>query len=93
MRTPKEVKAEIAKLKKMKPTVRRTSMFGDNHHDAIEAQIEVLTDNLDTDAIWALQDDGDWTEGVREQAERARDWMDGDEPMAPSEEWKELVIK
>ena len=49
MRTGKEIAAEIAKLKKMKPDVRKTSMFGDNHHDAIDAQVDVLERKLTLD--------------------------------------------
>ena len=94
--TQKQINAEINKLKKMKPTVRMTSMFGDNHHDAIDAQIEVLEDGgilLDSDACYDKEEEGEWTESVRSAAVAALDWMNGDEPMAPSEDWESLVIK
>ena len=42
MRVKKQIDKEIAALKKMKPNVRRSSAFGDNHHAAIDAQIDVL---------------------------------------------------
>jgi hypothetical protein len=94
--TEKQIKAEIKKLKKMKPSVRMTSMFGDNHHDAIDAQIEVLEDwgfFFDYDAIYNKEEEGEWKENVRSAAIAALDWMNGDEPMAPSEDWESLVIK
>lgn len=96
--TQKQIDSEIAKLKKMKPRVRRTSAFGDNHHNAIDAQVEVLTSRLSEMAIYDRSDDGTgdelnedkWRENVRESALEARRWMDGDEPHPPSHNWKEL---
>jgi hypothetical protein len=49
MRTDKEIKAEIEKLKAIKPKVRRYTVFGDNHWAAIDAQIEVLANRIDQD--------------------------------------------
>jgi hypothetical protein len=94
--TQKQINAEIKKLKKMKPTVRMKSMFGDNHHDSIDAQIEVLEDGgvlLDTDAIYDKEEEGEWKENVRGCALDALDWMNGDKDETPSSEWESLVIK
>lgn len=93
MRTPKEVNEEIIKLEEMKPGVRETSAFGDNHHDAIDAQIDVLEDNLTNDEIFDREDCGDWAENVRMAATDARDWFDGDKDEPPSEDWKSLYTK
>jgi hypothetical protein len=92
--TPKAIKAEIALLEKMKPHVQHFSMFGDDNHEKIDAQIEVLRDNLDQDDI-----DEQWGEGekdmeIRMSAERAMNWRDGEnneEP--PSEGWMILAKK
>ena len=92
MRTPKQVKDEIQKLKSIKPTVRPTSFFGDNHHDAIDAQIEVLEDLLDEDEIYHKEDDEEWTESVRGAACEAYEWLHGNKKESIADEWKELVI-
>ena len=49
--TKKQVAAEIATLEKLKPRVRPSSMFGDDHHAAIDAQLVVLRERLDSDEI------------------------------------------
>ena len=90
--TQAEVEAEIKKLKEMKPKVRETSYFGDNHHDAIDAQIEALEDDLDTDDCYDREENGDWAENVRSAAVDAIDWRDGDKDEQPSLEWKDLII-
>lgn len=50
--TPKAIAAEIAKLKALKPKVKRYTFFGDDNHAAINAQIEVLEKGMDDDAIF-----------------------------------------
>lgn len=103
MRTPKEIKSEINTLRTMKPTVRKSSIFGDDHHNAIDAQIEVLETKKSTDAIydrWEAMEDDDINlddgraENVLEAALDARRWMDKEKGTeAPSENWKSLVKK
>ena len=95
--TVTEIAAEIAKLTAMKPTVRATSMFGDNHHDAIDAQVEVLTKQMSETAIYdrfgdPLDDDPDQPQNVVEAAIEARLWLVGEGDGAPpSAEWQQLV--
>lgn len=91
MRTGKEIAAEIAKLKKMKPDVRKTNMFGDNHHDAIDAQVDVLERKLTLDQCW--DEFADARENVQECAREAAEWLVGDTDDLPSKEWKELLVK
>ena len=94
MKTPRQIQAEIDKIQDMKPTVIRASFFGDNHHDAIDAQIEVLEDELiDDDDIYNNLDDGTWAQNVVDAALEARQWRDDEEEkdFVPSESWKELV--
>lgn len=85
-----EISKEIEQLKQMKPNVRNKSMFGDDHHEAIDAQIEVLKERLDTDEIYDQFEDGE--SNVLDSAVAAREWMDGENDDAPSVGWKELLI-
>ncbi len=74
--------------------------FGDSHHDAIDAQIEVLKGRLDNDAIydryWGDPESGDeMPEDVLIAALDAMGWMDGGsygDGVKPSESWKELLV-
>lgn len=104
MKTNEEITNEIATLKAMKPNVRKTSSFGDNHHDAIEAQIAVLQKGMSEDEIydtWGSTDDEDIdfdegrVENVVNAAIEAQTWRDDEETTmtAPSEEWKSLLLK
>jgi hypothetical protein len=95
MRDLKEIELEITTLKEMKPKVRRSSAFGDDHHAAIDAQIDVLQNNHSEDWIWGQADepaDSGYVDNVRDSALDAARWRSGDEDTKPSEGWKELVI-
>jgi hypothetical protein len=103
--TDVDIEMEIATLFQMKPKVTRASKFGDNHHDAIDAQLEVLKKRLSTygaeDAYPLEQgEDGedDFVPGVHENvysaAQEAARWLAGEEQaIPPTENWKELVEK
>ena len=83
-----EVDKMIADLKEIKPKVRKTSMFGDNHHNAIDAQIRVLEEDLDEEDI----NDEVWEDNVVESAMAAREWLDGEETeFGLLEDWKSLI--
>jgi len=90
VKTMKQREAEAAKLEKMLPTVRPSSAFGDNHHDAIRAQIEILRGT-------ATEEDYDneeqYGQNVLDNARLANDWIDGNGKEPPSKGWKSLVIK
>jgi hypothetical protein len=95
MNAPNEsrIEQEIAALEKMKPTVLEKSGFGDNHHDAIEAQLEVLrnrwTDDDDVDENYGDDDDN-----VSGAAREAMNWLNGDgETETLTETWESLVRK
>lgn len=98
---PKAVVTEIARLREMKPTVRRSSIFGDDHWAAIDAQILVLDEYMDEDELDAAYPpcdaDDPAPENVRSAAERALWWRDGDENYGgdgpPSKAWEGLVQK
>ena len=97
MKITSEIEAEIAALTAMKPTVRKFSAFGDNHHKAIDAQVETLTARLDANAVHdsfgedAMADE--FSQNELDAALAASDWMLGlaadDEP--PSADWQSLV--
>src|SRR3990172_10801792 len=92
--TPEEITTEIAKLRKMKPNVRHYSMFGDNNWMAVEAQIEVLEDEMTSDDIY-----GRWPEEYeeiyfRDVALEALAWMNDDKDSElPSDSWKSLLVE
>lgn len=91
-KTDEEITAEIAALTAMKPTVLRFSKFHDDHHAAIDAQIEVLTQRMDSDAVAAAFDEA--ADNVREEALDAHDWMhglQGNDMLQPSVNWQSLV--
>lgn len=95
--TDAEIDAEILKLKTMKPTILVSSVFGDNHHDAIDAQIDVLEERLDCDDVYdrypSLDEDEDngYPANVRDGAIEAAQWMEGENEDTPSFNWKDLV--
>jgi len=98
--TPAEVAAQIEALRVIKPKVLRRSGFGDDHHAAIDAQIEVLERRLTFEQIAdrsIYEDDpdgdGDWTQNVSDAARDARNWLDGQltDQTDLVESWQELV--
>lgn len=84
--TAKAIAAEVAKLKALKPNVKRYTFFGDDNHAAIDAQIQVLEQNLSDDDI-GRRFNGE----VQSEAFNARNWLDGDADEALSKGWAELV--
>lgn len=94
MKTKEQVAVEIATLTEIKPNVRHSNAFGDDHHAAIDAQIAVLTDWMDEDAIyaaWGDEDADEFAQNILDEALAAYGWMYGDE-LAPHEGWSDLVI-
>lgn len=103
---PAAIKAQIAALRELKPKVRHSSGFGNDHHAAIDAQIEVLEDNLSQTEIndrTAFEDDDDyddaeelgkWKMNVNEGATAAREWLDGE--LEDAEDivgtWEDLLL-
>lgn len=91
-KSDEEITAEIAALTTMKPNVLRFSVFRDDHHAAIDAQIAVLTQRMDIETVEAEY--GESAENIREEAVDAHDWMHGlqdDDMLKPSENWVSLV--
>ena len=93
-RNQKEIDTEIVKLQEIKPKVLKESMFGDNHHDAIDGQIRVLKDDLSEDNINFMRDDGDITDSVAEAMHDAVAWVEGDyeyDTLVHQDTWLGLV--
>lgn len=106
--TKEQIEEEIKKLTKMKPNVKRTSIFGDNHHDAIDAQIDVLKNRWTEDNVYdnypsqedleAIADHGEeiddtaYPSNVSDGALEASQWMFYGGDK-PSDGWKELIKK
>ena len=99
MRAPKEIKAEIAALKKLKPKIRQYSAFGGDNHACVDAQIEVLESDMNADDIYNRADEGIaaeeelWNDNVRDSAEVALKWKLGESFVAPSVDWEPLIRK
>lgn len=99
-KTKGEIDAEILKLENMMLKVRATTAFGDNNHNAIEAQIDTLECDFDEIDVFEIQGEEDehgdfpdteWSRHEADAALRAIGWRDGDDP-SPSEFWKDLLI-
>lgn len=96
MKTPtdEERQAEIKKLQEMKPKIRRTTAFGDDNWEKIDAQIEVLEKQLDEEEVYGEfedHDDPDRTSDVVSAAREAVEWLEGQQKEPPSADWEPLV--
>ena len=85
--TPEQIKKEIETLTEMKPKVKRFSAFGHDHYAAIDAQVDVLKNDLSTEDI-----DGQYEGDVQSQAHDARAWLEGEYALDTlSEDWEGLA--
>lgn len=91
MRTPEEVAHEIATLSAMKPNVRQITAFGDDNHEAIDLQIDVLRELTDRECLDEDLDEGEIDDNAYSAAQCALDWLDGDTDDTPSSIWKPLL--
>jgi len=95
-----EVKAEIQALKDCKPKVRKRNYFGDSLHDAIDAQIQVLSEDMNEDEIYGEWEDPDDPEAMQNERDAALDafaWMNGTERLDAEHEslaagWLEIGL-
>jgi len=79
MKTQEQIKKEIEALKTVRPNVRPYSMFGDDNLGSVDAQINVLENNLDNDEIYGQYDHVESPEYILDAALAARGWMDDKE--------------
>ncbi|HUW45774.1 MAG TPA: hypothetical protein VMW50_08260 [Dehalococcoidia bacterium] len=78
MKTPAEIKIQIEALKKVRPKVRPYSVFGTDNLVQLDAQIDVLENNLDSTDIFDKYGHSGIDEEVVPAALEARQWIDGD---------------
>jgi hypothetical protein len=80
MREQQDILDEIQRLEAIKPRVRRMTIFNDDNHAAIDAQIQVLVGRLSLNDIcdsWNDEDDEDFSQYVLDCALEAYEWMTG----------------
>ncbi|MDP2008215.1 MAG: hypothetical protein Q8K45_21295 [Rubrivivax sp.] len=87
VKTSAQVLVEMAALEALKPTLRRYSVFRDDNHRALEAQLQVLVGRLDAAAAQQLF--GADEPHVLDHALHAAAWLTSD-IAAPSQDWKAL---
>lgn len=92
MRTPEEIQKEVTGLKEIKPKVRHKSLFGDDHHAAIDLQIEILESQTPERRARMINDglDPDTEINKFDAVSDALDWLHGDLDSL-IETWRELV--
>lgn len=94
-----QIAAEIAELKRIQPLVPPRTRFGDSNTDAIDAQIEVLEQRLDEQAVDDRRnfededeaDDAKWSIYAGESAMDAARWLNGNRLDAPHTDWLILL--
>jgi hypothetical protein len=79
MKTKEQITKEIEALKTVRPNVRPTSIFGDDNLGSVDAQIDVLKNNMDNDDIFDKYDRTSSSEYILESALAARGWIDDEE--------------
>jgi hypothetical protein len=106
MKTPtkKQIDQQLAALKKMKPRVLHYSGFGDDHHAAIDAQVNVLENRLSENDLYDKKDecyeqecsgeDGiNWhVDNIFEGGVEAAKWLAGESDFKTlTENWEPLM--
>ena len=91
MKFEEQVKAEIAALRAIKPSVQRYTALHDDNHAGIDAQIDVLTERLTNSQVHDKYLAGD--DHVFFEALHASDWLFGElaEDLPPSDGWQNLT--
>jgi hypothetical protein len=93
-RTQDEINTEIAKLKAMKPKIRKTTFFGDDNLEAIQADIDLLTDPEHDIAKINEEGTDEFSEHLQSTLEATLNWLEGDDTDGtPSEQWASLIVE
>ena len=89
--TKKQIDKEIKLLEEMKPKICQHSSFGDDNHAAMQAQIDVLRENLNEEEIderWNPDEEYNLNDNARE----ALNYLNGEsETKTLSGDWKSLI--
>ena len=101
--TDKQIQAEIKKLEELRPKICRYTAFGDDNWNGLDAQLQVLREDLSESDIDEMHDEAVeleddcmpfYKEDAYSQAREAALWLTGEsEYGAPSNGWKGLVGK
>ncbi len=79
--TPEQIATEVARLKAVQPRVPAYSLFGDDNHAAIDAQIKVLEEAMSEDEIHDAFGEGaverEFSQNTLDCALMTHDWMQG----------------
>lgn len=93
--TDKQIKKELAELKRIAPLIRQRDAFGGDNRAKIDAQIWVLEEDcLDETEIRDHAEEMGWVEDsdIEGNARYALDWLNGDsESKSLVENWKGLI--
>lgn len=79
-KTPEEIAAQIAGLEKMKLNIPPRSLFGDDNHGPIDAQIAVLKGEKTPKSFYVDESAEEYEPGDNDiyfDAEQAADWING----------------
>ncbi|MGE0333193.1 MAG: hypothetical protein AB7P37_21140 [Ramlibacter sp.] len=88
--TDQQVADEIAKLREIKPRVRRYTAFGDDNHALIDAQIDVLECRFSNDDVHNMYPIGTM---LLDNAIDAVDFLEGNgESLCDKDGWGGLVV-
>lgn len=80
------IEAEIVALDECKKYVPRTTFFGDNNHDAIDAAVSALSDRLKIDLAYEMAGDGEPSNEDQARIDAAM-WLAGERAETLSSEW------
>ena len=78
MKTQKEITKQIKALKAIRPKVRPRSAFGTDNIAQLDAQVDVLENDLDNNEIYEKYDHSGIDEETLMGALDARQWMEGE---------------
>lgn len=87
-RTPREVIAEVAALKRLRDLVPPMNGFGESNVGSIDAQVAALEENLSESRVF---DRYGSREPLLSNALEAVAWRDGNSDEVPSAGWQDLV--
>lgn len=77
MKSKKEIHKEIKALKDIRPKVRPRSAFGTDNLEQLDAQVDVLENNLGNEEIYDKYDRCKFGEETFSAALDARQWIEG----------------
>ena len=92
--TDKQINAEIKKLTDVKPRVPHYTMFGDDNWEKLEAQVKVMEERMEEDAVLAYFEDKEHPDNTADMVSNVLEavrWLEGETKTAPSEGWVELA--